>query len=324
MTQVDLLDGALGHAYVIIHVSSSPADFGWSFIRRPRLFSILIRRRRSTMLADFRTIYQHICDSLATQIRSLTVASVFTASPSELLDAENRARMKHKLEPVLCGLGISSHANAAWIPGSIHVDVEERDWQRAISWRRMPLWSISKPSFSQDVERGEQANPNLRHAGNILWSPKHGRWILASELALAMGFPVNKKSAEAAQCEQDAAWYFLVSCVFFLKAPAFERPGLRWLSIIVFAASFFSYHGVLLWFLQRLLSFLDPAAKWGDFRCFGPILRLGKCNSCYPSWAVALGTAKQCWGMWQLARSSHELNWWIHISWTPKMSCSSR
>ena len=75
--------------YVIIHASSSPADFGWSFIRRPRLFSILIRRRRSTMLADFRTIYQHICDSLATQIRSLTVASVFTASPSELLDAEN-------------------------------------------------------------------------------------------------------------------------------------------------------------------------------------------------------------------------------------------
>ena len=105
MTQVDLLDGALGHAYVIIHVSSSPADFGWSFICRPRLFSILIRRRRSTMLADFRTIYQHICDSLATQIRSLTVASVFTASPSELLDAENRARMKHKLEPVpVCSL----------------------------------------------------------------------------------------------------------------------------------------------------------------------------------------------------------------------------
>ena len=226
MTQVDLLDGALGHTYVIIHVSSSPADFGWSFIRRPRLFSILIRRRRSTMLADFRTIYQHICDSLATQIRSLTVASVFTASPSELLDAENRARMKHKLEPVLCGLGISSHANAAWIPGSIHVDVEERDWQRAISWRRMPLWSISKPSFSQDVERGEQANPNLRHAGNILWSPKHGRWILASELALAMGFPVNKKSAEAAQREQDAAWYFLVSCVFFWKPQLLK--GLVW------------------------------------------------------------------------------------------------
>ena len=130
-------------------------------------------------------------------------------------------------------------------------------------------------------------------------------------------------------CRSSTMWagccliFFGQLCVF-LKAPAFERPGLRWLSIIVSAASLFSYHGVLLWFLQRLLSFLDPAAKWGDFRCFGPILRLGKCNSCYPSWAVALGTAKQCWGMWQLARSSHELNWWIHISWTPKMSCSSR
>ena len=208
MTQVDLLDEALGHAYVIIHVSSSPADFGWSFIRRPRLFSILIRRRRSTMLADFRTIYQHICDSLATQIRSLTVASVFTASPSELLDAENRARMKHKLEPVpVCSLDwayLLTPMQREYLAAYMSM------WRKEIgsepSHDAGCLFDLSQnPAFRKMWSGVNRQIPTLRHAGNILWSHKHGRWILASELALAMGFPVNEKAAEAAQCEQDAA-----------------------------------------------------------------------------------------------------------------------
>ena len=151
--------------------------------------------------------------------------------------------------------------------------------------------------------------------GDGFW-PRNWHWPWASRSTRRL-----QKQHNVSRMLLDIFWS--VVCFFWKPQLLKDLVWDGWASLFL-QHHFFSYHGVLLWFLQRLLSFLDPAAKWGDFRCFGPILRLGKCNSCYPSWAVALGTAKQCWGMWQLARSSHELNWWIHISWTPKMSCSSR
>ena len=206
--QVKLLEEGLGHAYYVIHLQSSPADFGWRFMRRPRLFSILIRRRRTARLADTKMVYNHICHTVGQQISYLTVSSVFKASPSDVLQAENLYRKKRKLPQVeVCSPDwkfLLTEKQQGYL--DIYILLWKKEMKTNPTEDPGCLFDLSQDPEHRKMWSGPTRSiPTLRHAGNILWSPRLGRWMLASELALAMGYPVTECAACAAQCDQDAS-----------------------------------------------------------------------------------------------------------------------
>ena len=222
-SQVALLEEGLGHAYYVVHLRGSPQDFGWHFIRRPRLFSILRRRRRTTQLADVQRVYNHMARTVAVQISHLTVSSVFNASTVEVLQAENKLRIKRKLPQVeVCS------------PDWKYLLTEtQRDYldKYTLMWKQEIKTNPTEDAgclfdLSQDPDHrrmwsgAKRQIPTLRHAGNILWSASLGRWILASELALAMGYPVTECAARAAQCDQDVSrsWFSLLVFLFAVRS----------------------------------------------------------------------------------------------------------
>ena len=49
---LSFLEQTLGPVYRVVHFEISPADLGCSIVRRPRLYSVLLHRRKTTAARD--------------------------------------------------------------------------------------------------------------------------------------------------------------------------------------------------------------------------------------------------------------------------------
>ena len=249
-------------------------------MRRPRVFSIMIRRRGTLQLADVKTVYQHICKRVQEQICSLKLSSAFIALPSEILKAENRGRNRYHLPP----LEVSSIDRGG-------------DWKYLLTKKQQSylakynclwlkemgsapdldpdcLFDLSQDPDHRKVWSGRKKQiPTLRHAGNILWSPSHRRWMLPIELAVSMGFPVTVETARACHVEQDVTWHIILF------------KGSQSLSLLVVL---WEGDSVMEWSLRKPIELLFQIS-WtqtlenpilGSLCLNGMWCRLGECHPC--------------------------------------------
>ena len=86
-----LLDEFLGPFYLIVHIKASPADFGWGFIRRARVFSICIRRRGVQLLGQIESVYRKVCQTISAEICRMDLNSVCVATTQQCLEEEKQS-----------------------------------------------------------------------------------------------------------------------------------------------------------------------------------------------------------------------------------------
>ena len=129
---------------------------------------------------------------------------VFIASRDELLESENQIRQKKKLGPLTA-------LSDDWT----YLLTETQKRYLTTYWKTWIQTKHTSPEndetcifdLSQNAEKRPSTSargmmPCLRHSGNILWVPKLRRWLVASELAVASGFPVRRSLAELAGLDQ--------------------------------------------------------------------------------------------------------------------------
>ena len=131
---------------------------------------------------------------------------IFIASEEERLEEENECRVRKKL-PLVQSVSPDWHMlltekQQGYLPVYRQLWVQSR--------RTIPeddpccIFDLSQdPSKRPAMTGAAGCLPCLRHSGNILWSPRLRRWLVAAELAAASGFPVHPRFAEVAGTEVD-------------------------------------------------------------------------------------------------------------------------
>ena len=197
-----LIDDALGCSYTVFHIKSDPCYLGFTCIRRPRIFSVLLRKGFVRVVHDLHLAYSHVRQALLTRGR-IPMSDLFFAAPSDLLEEENRKRQRLHLGP------LERHTS---------------DWSYLLTEQQakfcldyMGMWQrecgtdptqdesclfnlcqnpLKRRSWSYCASAGNSL-PTLRYSGSLLWSPKLKRWLLPVECAGAMGWPVRDSHAQA-------------------------------------------------------------------------------------------------------------------------------
>lgn len=193
---VSLLIKFAGQHYHIQHIEMRPEDLGFSFIMRPRLYVVLARRERIALADDAFALFRRL-QSTACRQRAAPPA-VMAATEDELLQEENLARRAKQMPPL---------------------ESSSSDWRYLLSKRRRNRLAeheanasagvtASVVDLSQSTRFGRLCPcvPTLR-ASTIkpLWLMEKKRWLLHSELAAMMGFPVAELWSQVSGVPLDTA-----------------------------------------------------------------------------------------------------------------------
>ncbi len=90
-----VLEELLGDQYNIVLVCVNPEDCGFTCLRRPRQYHILYKRGCVHLVRDIPTTYAAVCLRFR-RAGTLCLSAFHFASPSQLLDEENRARRRRE------------------------------------------------------------------------------------------------------------------------------------------------------------------------------------------------------------------------------------
>ena len=91
-----LIDNALGCSYTVFHIQSEHCHLGFACIRRPRIYSVLLRKGFVRVAHDLHLANRHVREALLARGR-VPLSDLFFATPSELLEEENRKRQRWHL-----------------------------------------------------------------------------------------------------------------------------------------------------------------------------------------------------------------------------------
>jgi hypothetical protein len=103
---VELVRELLGHLYEIVVVKMNPAQLGFWFIWRPRVYTLLFLRSGVQIRVSPQQVLDSLCAYMARE--SGDIAHAWNASEADLLVEENRARAQAALQPLErpSGLGV--------------------------------------------------------------------------------------------------------------------------------------------------------------------------------------------------------------------------
>ena len=201
--RTSLIDEALGCSYKVFHIQSDPCHLGFTCIRRPRIYSVLLRKGCVRVVHDLHLAYTHVRKAASAR-GTVPLSDLFFATPSELLEEENRRRQQEHLCP------LAGHTSD-WSYLLTKVQVKAcKDymgmWQQEFGTDPAQddscLFDLNQNPLSGHRKSWTRAStgyalPTLRFAGNVLWSPKFKRWLLPLECASAMGWPVRDSHVPA-------------------------------------------------------------------------------------------------------------------------------
>ena len=190
-----ILEELLGDLYDITAEDVSPQDLGFSFIARPRIYSVLTLRGRIERTTDVQGLYRAV---VATAARTKgPLPSVLVAGIPEVLAVENHLRAKRGMSQLL---------------------QPSPSWRYLLTDRQASCLSLHEGRFDdatclleQDVDltqtfafaRPMPQIPTIRRSSCRVWSWKLDRWLLPSECAAAMGFPIHPWCAQASGVPTD-------------------------------------------------------------------------------------------------------------------------
>ena len=189
-----ILEELLGDMYDITTGDVSPQDLGFSFIARPRVYSVLTLRGRIVRTTDAQRLYKTVAATAARAVGPLP--SVLTAGVEEVLAEENRVRACRGMSPLL---------------------QPSQSWRYLLTNRQAGCLMTHEKSvgdahliglyvdLAQTVAfaRPSRHIPTKRRSASCVWSWKLSRWLVPSEYAASMGFPIHPWCAQASGVPTD-------------------------------------------------------------------------------------------------------------------------
>ena len=181
----------LGAVYGIIHIIVRPADMGYHFASRPRLYTVLWLNARLAMAHDIRATYDRVSQAVRQWQPVLSLSSIYTRDQQLLLEVENTFRANHHL-PCL------TKASPDWTYLLSESETKHLHGYLAM-WKAVTgtephtdkncLFNLSQnPNVRRCWTNQHGAMPTLTARSRKLWSPYSRRWLIPSELCIAMGF----------------------------------------------------------------------------------------------------------------------------------------
>ena len=214
-----VLQELLADMYSIEELQVCPAQIGFSFLRRPRRYHVMVNRRAARVDKDIQHLYQVVCHACQS-VPSVGCAgeALWRADRQELLAAENEARARHGWPPRADDVGPSDD----WTYLLTEQQRGFLDGYTASAAVRRPraaghVFDLTQ-SPMRSAARGCQV-PTFRRGSSRCWSTKFRRWLLPRERAAAMGFAVYDDLARAASVPLDEA---------MLGGPAYTIAMLSW------------------------------------------------------------------------------------------------
>ena len=86
-------------------------------IRRPRIYSVLLRKGCVRVVHDLHLAYKHVCEALRVR-GAVPLSDLFFATPSKLLEEENRKRQQGHLCPLAGHTSDLNFAMITWVCGN--------------------------------------------------------------------------------------------------------------------------------------------------------------------------------------------------------------
>ena len=188
----NVFEELLGAVYGIIHIIVRPADMGYHFASRPRLYTVLWLKARFAMVHDIRATYDRVSQAVRQWQPVLSLSSIYTRDRQLLLEVENTFRANHHL-PCL------TEASSDWT-----YLLGESETKHLHTY--LAMWKAvtgTEPHTDKNCVFNLDQNPNFRRCwtnprtgtmptltakSRKLWSPYLRRWLIPSELCIAMGF----------------------------------------------------------------------------------------------------------------------------------------
>lgn len=200
-----VLDQILGPRYHIWHVRLRPSDFGWRLCSRDRIYSLCVRKTGLRVQRN----PEHLLAQITTMCRRhacIELPDVYIASDTELLEAENGRRLRRKLSRLTqtssCWKYLLTPHQQEYL--SKYESLWLSRFNKQASLDPYAIFDLTQnPEQRPCTTTRNQGLPCIRHAGNLLWIPCRGRWLLPIEAAAASGFPVRRAYAMAAGVELD-------------------------------------------------------------------------------------------------------------------------
>lgn len=201
-----VLTEEFGHLYDMHRLHVTPADAGFSFIGRPRVYDVLALSG-VVRVVTLQATYDYLSSRLSKDTSSWP-QWVWQASEEEW-EAEIGAR----------GAASGGATPVERPRGGSGVD-HLTDTQRGYLEIYTKMWvekfgSNPEESANCVFDLGDSPSykglrirptlPTLRRRNSILWSPSRGRWMLPREKAACMGFPVYSDLARVAMVDFDQA-----------------------------------------------------------------------------------------------------------------------
>ena len=81
-----IIEEAFSPEYTVLHLFVDPADVGFAFVRRRRVYTIAFHSGRVAMKRDIRTLYRAVANKLSNE--ALGIVASFIASEADLLEEE--------------------------------------------------------------------------------------------------------------------------------------------------------------------------------------------------------------------------------------------
>ena len=194
---VAVLTEMLGDLYWIQHVRVSPSDMGFPFIRRPRLYSVLIRRAGARPPPDMQCMYAQIVDRMQYEVQPEVSAWAWRAPIDDLLQEENATRTLRGLSCVATPSGDWSYL------------LTEKQAMRLQTYQQCARPGVDLAYATYNLSQNPQfagsttGLPTFKRGSGRLWSPSRRRWLVRSERLAAMGYPVFQDLANAARVPRE-------------------------------------------------------------------------------------------------------------------------
>ena len=183
----------IGCSYDVVFLDTAPADAGFPFVTRRRVYCICLLRGRVREAYSIHSAYSDIRAQFSEPRPTVVLQACLLASPEELLTEENKVRKRRGLPPLST-------------PATQHVDwtyLLTREQSRrlrvyAARWQDADAYNLGQnPWFLPSVARRGRL-PTLTRNSSRWWVPAHTRWMTAKELTAASGYPVTEELAQAA------------------------------------------------------------------------------------------------------------------------------
>lgn len=198
---LSLLQESLGEEYWLEHVRVSPAHLGFPMSRRPRLYSISLRKACFRKPPDMQALFDRIVSRMAYHVLGDPFSWVTLATAAELAQEENRIRKQRGMEPI-------DTPSADW--SYLLTDAQKR---RLRQCKERNSTKLSKRADVYDLGQNPGGGnevfcpglPTLRRGSSRLWLASGQRWLLPAELRATMGFPTYRPLAQAACVAMDTS-----------------------------------------------------------------------------------------------------------------------